>query len=270
MSRNLSPRRSGALLTLALMMGGGLAGQVRPAPLPRWEIQPAAVLESSRASLAPGQPRRPAVVRWHHGLGALGVLALVSLTDESLREELQAHRSEGRDDVARVFKRMGEPTVYVLPALGTIAAGAIVGDDRVTRAGGRITAGLLTAGLVTNLLKPAVGRRRPSDSDDAFAFDPLSNRDAWPSGHTAMAFALATSLGDELHFTPATVLLYGAAGLTSWSRLNDNRHWGSDVLAGALVGITSAKLMNGRWRVFGISAPRFLLEPRGVGVGMRF
>lgn len=270
MPRNLSPRRSGALLTLSLMVGGGLAGQVRSGPLPRWEIQPAAALESSRASLVPGQPRGPVVVRWYHGLGALGVVALVSVADESLQEELQAHRTEGKDDVARVFKRMGEPVVYVVPVLGALAAGVILEDDRVTRASGRIAAGLLTAGIVTNLLKPAIGRRRPTGNDDAFAFDPFSNRDSWPSGHTAMAFALATSLGDELHFTPATVLLYGAAGLTSWSRLNDNRHWGSDVVAGALVGITSAKLMNGRWRVFGISAPRFLLEPGGVGVGMRF
>lgn len=270
MPRNLSPRRSGALLTLALMAGGGLAGQNRPAPMPRWDLRFSPAPAFARP--APTMPRAgdPVAVRWYHGLGALGAVALAAAADESLQEEFQAHRTEGKDDVARVFKRMGEPTVYVLPALGTLAAGVILGDDRVTRAGGRITAGLLTAAVVTNLLKPAVGRRRPSNSDDAFAFDPFSNRDSWPSGHTAMAFALATSLGDELHFTPATVLLYGAAGLTGWSRLNDNRHWGSDVLAGALVGITSAKLMNGRWRVFGISAPRFLLEPGAVGVSAAF
>lgn len=270
MPRNLSPLPSATLFTLVLLLGGGLAGQVRPAPLPRWDLQSGPAPAIARPALVAPPAGAPVAVRWYHGLGAMGVVALVTLTDESLQEELQTHRSEGKDDVARVFKRMGEPTVYVLPALGTIAARVILGDDQVTRAGGRITAGLLTAGVVTNLLKPLVGRRRPTGNRDAFEFSPFSNQDSWPSGHTAMAFALATGLGDELHSTPATVLLYGAAGLTSWSRLNDNRHWGSDVLAGALVGITSVKLMNGRWRVFGISAPRFLLEPGAVGVSAAF
>ncbi len=270
MTRNLRPRRWGPLFTLSLLLGGGLAGQARAAPLPRWEVRSSPALEPSIAAPAAARPGGPAAVRWYHGLGAMGVVALVTLTDESLQEELQTHRSEGKDDVARVFKRMGEPTVYVLPALGTIAAGVILGDGRVARAGGRITAGLLTAAVATNLLKPAVGRRRPTGNQDAFEFTPFSNQDSWPSGHTTMAFALATGVSDELHYTPATVLLYGAAGLTGWSRLNDNRHWGSDVLAGALVGITSAKLMNGRWRVFGVSAPRFLLEPGGVGVSASF
>lgn len=270
MPRNLSPLPSVTLFPLVLLLGGGLAGQVRPAPLPRWDLQSGPAWVIARPARIAPPAASPVAVRWYHGLGAMGVVALVTLTDESLQEELQAHRSEGKDDVARVFKRMGEPTVYAVPALGTIAAGVILGDARVTRAGGRITAGLLTAAVVTNLLKPAVGRRRPAGDPAAFEFEPFSNQDAWPSGHTAMAFALATGLGDELHSTPVTVLLYGAAGLTGWSRLNDNRHWGSDVLAGALVGITSAKLMNGRWRVFGIRAPRFLLEPGAVGVGLRF
>lgn len=270
MPRNLSPRPSATLFALVVLLGGGLAGQVRPAPLPRWDLGSGPAPVFARPALVPTRAGAPAAVRWYHGLGAMGAVALVSLSDESLQEELQAHRSQGKDDVARVFKRMGEPTVYAVPALGTIAAGVILGDDRVTRAGGRMTAGLLTAAVVTNLLKPLVGRRRPAETGDAFEFTPFSNRDSWPSGHTAMAFALATGVGDELHSTPATVLLYGAAGLTSWSRLNDNRHWGSDVLAGALVGITSVKLMNGRWRVFGISAPRFLLEPGAVGVSAAF
>jgi membrane-associated phospholipid phosphatase len=52
------------------------------------------------------------------------------------------------------------------------------------------------------------------------------------------------------------------------SRINDNKHWLSDVLGGAAIGIASAKLMNGKWRVLGIGQPHFLASPHGVGVSM--
>ena len=190
----------------------------------------------------------------------VGAILVSTLADQPLRDYLQRHRSEGKDDVARIFKDMGEPDIYAPVPLGLIAVGVISGDHRITRAGGRITAGLITAGAITNLLKP-VGRVRPKFADDAYEFTPLKGSYSWPSGHSAMAFALATGISDEVHFLPLTIGLYGAAFTTGWSRMNDNRHWLSDVLGGMMIGITSAKIMNGRWRVLGITGPRFLQEP---------
>jgi membrane-associated phospholipid phosphatase len=195
-----------------------------------------------------------------HVVATLGVIALGTLADKPLRDYFQRHRSAGGDDVARIFKDFGEPDIYAPVPLGLIAAGLVSGDHRITRAGGRITAGLLTAGAVTNLLKP-MGRIRPRFADDAYEFTPLKGSYSWPSGHSAMAFALATGISDEVHFLPLTIGLYGAAFTTGWSRMNVNRHWLTDVLGGMMIGITSAKVMNGRWRFLGISGPRFLQEP---------
>ncbi|MDZ4862691.1 MAG: phosphatase PAP2 family protein [Gemmatimonadota bacterium] len=227
-------------------------------------------------ALAAQQPRdsmlpspRPSV-RWYHAVAALGAISVASLLDESFRDHLQAHRTAGKDDVARVFRRMGQPEVYAVMGLGTIATGLFAGDPRITRSGERITAGLLLAGVTSSALKLAVGRGRPGGGAGAYDFHPFSGDDAWPSGHTTMAFALAAGVSDELHSTPATIALYSAATMTAWSRLNDDRHWLSDVLTGAAVGVTSAKLMNGHWRVFGITGPRFLLSPGTVGVNLRF
>ena len=209
----------------------------------------------------------PAAVRWYHVAAGFGVVGLASLADESLRDNLQAHRTSGKDDVAKVFRRMGQPEVFGVVGLGTIAVGLIAGNDKVRLAGERISAGLLTAATITSALKLAVGRHRPGGTPtDAFRFDPFSSDDSWPSGHTTMAFALAASVSDELHSTPATIGLYSAAGLTAWSRLNDDKHWLSDVVMGSLVGITSAKLMSGRWRVLGVRAPKFLFGPAGTVV----
>ena len=216
------------------------------------------------------QPGRPAEFRWYHAGATLGGIALASLLDESLRDRLQAHRNGGKDDVAAVFRRMGQVEVFGTVGLGTIAVGLISGNPRIRRAGERISAGLLLAGTLGVLTKEVVGRRRPDLTGGPYQFKPFSGRDAWPSGHTTMAFALAASVSDEIHSTPVTIGLYSAAALTGWSRLNDNRHWLSDVLGGAALGITSAKLMNGHWRVFGVGAPRFLLEPGSVGLSLQF
>ena len=50
--------------------------------------------------------------------------------------------------------------------------------------------------------------------------------------------------------------------MTGLSRINDNRHWLSDVGMGALIGITSARLVSGRWRVFGLTPPGVAVGPR--------
>ena len=69
------------------------------------------------------------------------------------------------------------------------------------------------------------------------------------SGHAAMAFVLATSLADDMHNTWASIGLYTFATGTAWSRLNDNRHWPSDVVGGAVLGFTVSKMMSNRWEV---------------------
>jgi membrane-associated phospholipid phosphatase len=81
-----------------------------------------------------------------------------------------------------------------------------------------------------------------------------------------VAFALATALSDDIHRTWASLGLYSLATGVGWSRLNDNKHWVSDVAGGALVGITSAKLVNGHWRVFHLHPPQILIGPRHAGI----
>jgi membrane-associated phospholipid phosphatase len=98
----------------------------------------------------------------------------------------------------------------------------------------------------------------------AYHFAPFTRNESLPSGHTVMAFARATSLADEARRGWLTAGLHTLAAGTALGRLNDNRHWVSDVGLGALVGVSSAKLVSGRWRVFGLSPPRFLAGSDGT------
>jgi len=64
---------------------------------------------------------------------------------------------------------------------------------------------------------------------------------AFPSGHTAYAFTIATFMDKEFrHKSPwVSVASYTVAGATGVLRVLNNAHWMADVLAGAGVGILS-------------------------------
>ncbi len=75
-----------------------------------------------------------------------------------------------------------------------------------------------------------------------------STHNSWPSGHTATAFVSATILHKEYGLTRSpwySVAGYGIATATGIMRVLNNRHWVSDVLSGAGIGIISTELAYG-------------------------
>lgn len=91
----------------------------------------------------------------------------------------------------------------------------------------------LMAGMV-NSLKFTTKVRRPDGTD----------RHSYPSGHTATAFMTATMLTKEYgHKSPwIGIGAYGVASATGLMRMANNKHWLSDVLTGAGIGILSAEV----------------------------
>lgn len=91
----------------------------------------------------------------------------------------------------------------------------------------------IMAGAV-NGLKYSVGRLRPDGS----------RRNSFPSGHTATAFMTATMLHKEYGWRSPWFSIggYTAAAVTGVSRILNNRHWLSDVIAGGAIGIGSVHL----------------------------
>lgn len=203
------------------------------------------------------------VIRWWEAALAVGAIGSAAFLDRAVDDWMQDHRSSGSNTAARAFRHGGQPEVFLTVGGGMIAAGLVARDANLRRSGARVLVSVAVAGLTTVAVKEALGRVRPAETRDPSLFRPFSRHESFPSGHTTMAFALATSLSAEIHRPWATALLYAGATGTVWSRLNDQRHWFSDVLAGAAVGITAAKVVEGRWRVFGLRAPAILTGPRG-------
>ena len=89
-------------------------------------------------------------------------------------------------------------------------------------------------GSVVNTLKRTTNVERPDGS----------NRHSFPSGHTATAFMTATMFNKEYeHKSPwIGVGAYSMATVTGLMRMANNKHWLSDVLTGAGIGILSTEI----------------------------
>lgn len=200
------------------------------------------------------------------------VIALLTTADGTVAEGMHRRSTPGIDNVARQLDHFGELTVS-LPILGGMGLVSLATHNpRLSKATLRATASLVLAGAGTRVLKRVVGRLRPVDDPDrdGYDFHFFSSNQAFPSGHAAAAFALATSLGDDIGHSWARVGLYALASGTAWARLAEEEHWLSDVAAGAAVGILSAKFAAGKVRIFGLRAPRVLMTSQGMGVGWTF
>lgn len=216
------------------------------------------------------------VVRWYEAAAALGGVGALMLLDEPVQRFTQHHlRSNTTDDIASVFRQEGQAPYYAGLSLGVLGLGLVTGKPGIRRAGARLVAAVALSGAELEAMKYLVGRSRPNGGVGAFSFHPFASltdsagvetRGSMPSGHVTAAFAVATSLADDIKSPLVHVLLYTAASGTAFSRINDNLHWLSDTGMGAVLGIFTAKVVNGHWRIFGLRPPGFLVTPAGASI----
>ena len=119
-------------------------------------------------------------------------------------------------------------SVTAAAVIGLFAAGRFAGGPRFRA----MTYDFLVGSVVnlgyTDLLKVTVGRERPDGS----------NNRSFPSGHASATFTLAV-IAQKHYGWKLGAPMYAFAGFVSYSRLEENVHWLSDVLAGATLGYIS-------------------------------
>lgn len=176
------------------------------------------------------------------GAGAALVGSL--LLDRSIASEIPdggGHRLEWASDRLNYG---GRPQIAAVALAATWAGGKLAGSNETAQAAEHIGIALLASGVANGALKFGVGRERPSFTDDPHRFVPFNRKDRWqsfPSGHATVAFSLAASISEEARRPWVTAATYGTAALVGWSRVYEDRHWTSDVVAGALVGIVTSR-----------------------------
>ena len=185
------------------------------------------------------------------GAGGAGSAAIHPKDDEIASDMYQPEG--GRHDFFHPGAVVGDGTTQAALALGAYIAGRATRNDRLGKLGADLVDAQIVNGVLTQGLKFAVDRRRPTGSSHSF-----------PSGHTSATFATAGVIQEHLGWKAAAPV-YAIGAYVSVSRMVDNQHWASDVIFGAAIGLVS-----GRAASFGHGAQRVSIAPsllpRGVGI----
>lgn len=114
-------------------------------------------------------------------------------------------------------------------------------EPRLARAAGRLILALPVEFFVTNVLVKSLFRRlRPHAPSGRLPFGMRRPRtSAFPSGHAASAFMVATVMAD---LDPGRSAYRAAAAVVAMSRVYVRMHHASDVLAGAALGVVLGRL----------------------------
>jgi membrane-associated phospholipid phosphatase len=128
-----------------------------------------------------------------------------------------------------------------ITTLGDARADAVInlgvfflGNDSVARTVKLATVSWCASGVATTLIKGAVNRTRP-DSSGGSRWD-----SSFPSGHTSDYFSIATVYALKYHQLVIPLYVVGAG--VAFSRIYLGKHYATDVLGGAALGILTGWL----------------------------
>ncbi|HUQ67043.1 MAG TPA: phosphatase PAP2 family protein [Flavitalea sp.] len=160
-------------------------------------------------------------------------------------------------NLSRFVTNTGGP--YEAITLGLMAGyGIIFKNEKLKTTALLSSQSYITSAAIQSILKGITGRQRPFvyypdqvEIEPKFhgpfhsPFHDINGKritSSFPSGHTTGAFAAATVFAMEYRDRPLVkIIAYGTASLIGLSRITENKHWVSDVLAGAALGLLSGR-----------------------------
>jgi membrane-associated phospholipid phosphatase len=178
--------------------------------------------------------------------GALVAIGAAHQFDEKVRDHFatgsKAVLNGGED---KNSLRDAAPTVALIAGTGLYAA-FIRDSDGYRETWALLEAGVLS-GTTAEVLGLAAGRERPDATTSPNQW--RQGGDSFPSLHVSTAFAIGTVFaesGNDEYRWIRRIIGYGVAGATSYVRIDENVHWLSDTVAGAALGIATARFVLNR------------------------
>jgi membrane-associated phospholipid phosphatase len=189
-------------------------------------VATAQVQKDSRGFLA-----RPLLV-------ASAAILVTGLADNAIRGAMR--RSGPETHEAGVAVSQTSPRLAIGFGVAALGVGLATHSPALARTGrdGLIAMGV--AGVLTVAAKAVIGRERPNGADntDSDSFEPFTfetEDNSFPSGHTSQAFALAAVVAGHTHNRLVRITAYAGASAVGIARIAADRHFASDVVAGAIL-----------------------------------
>jgi membrane-associated phospholipid phosphatase len=213
---------------------------------------------------------------WLKASLVLGTTGAFFALDNEIQDFVQDERNGTTDDIADIFEPFGNGGYTFGGLAGFYLYGHFFENTKAERTALLAVESFAVTGIFTFALKFSTGRVRPQSARDSGEWNgPNLDDVSFPSGHTSSAFAIATVFASEYKNVPwVPPVAYGLATLTGLSRLNDNKHWASDVFLGGALGYFISKTIlklhsNKKGRHYTIY-PRISKKEVGLDFAMRF
>jgi membrane-associated phospholipid phosphatase len=242
-----TPTRGKRLMMLALV----LTFAARPALAQTAAPEPAEKPPSFGSIFRDLGPDFLHVVSWQSGaiLGTAGAASLL-VHDSDASITRRASESQLVDTIFDQGAGIGNGATQIGAALAVYGVGRAVHDVAAASVGADLIAAQIVNAALTTSIKVAVDRERPDGGSYSF-----------PSGHASASFATAAVLERHLGWR-AGIPAYAVASYVAVSRLPENKHFTSDVIFGAAVGLVS-----GRATTVGRGRATFAVSPMTVHKG---
>jgi membrane-associated phospholipid phosphatase len=176
--------------------------------------------------------------------GTALVTAVVYTNDEAISRAFQRQHGNPVFDAALKLGNNIEPVGYMgrmMPYyVGALGLGYAFRNRPLTVIPGQVIESHLIAGGVRNFSKLLIGRRRPFEDEGPRSFE-FAGGTSFPSGHTSIAFEIATILSLHAKRWPVTAATYALATTVAMQRVDSGGHWPSDVLVPAVTGTFIAR-----------------------------
>jgi undecaprenyl-diphosphatase len=161
--------------------------------------------------------------------------------DQRVLVNLKETRSAGMTKAMQGLSDYTQEISFLIPATVTVV-GLIDNNKMTLKKGLYLAESAAAATFITYGMKYSFKRSRPYMKIPELSAS-SANSPSFPSGHTSVAFASATSLYLAYPKWYVAVPAYTYAAAVGYSRMYLGVHYPSDVLAGAVIGAGSAWLM---------------------------
>ena len=177
-------------------------------------------------------------------LGIIDVGGILFWKDEKIRNYIQDHKSSTLDDLSSPVEKFGN-IFYDLGFLGAYGgSGYLIKNEKMEETALLSFESFVVSNMIGAAVKIGAGRARPHAGEGSTSFSPFSidsDHTSFPSEHTLNAFSIASVFADEYDNLLVSISAYSIASLVALQRVYDDKHWTSDVFAGALLGTVVGK-----------------------------